>query len=362
MRRIALFLPVAFLLLLGGCFEREKPSVADKPRPVQAVAVHLTPSLDTRDYAGLIRPRHEADIAFRAGGRIIERRVDMGARVHAGDVLARLDPADLDLAARSARADLASATAQEAQATAEAARYGALVRLGHVSASDDDARQAAARTAHERVTSAQAALQLAENRRRYADLAAPEDGVVTAILADPGTVVAEGAPVMRMADLDAPEAEIAVPETAVAGLADAHATVTLWAKPDLALRAQLREVAPQAAGGLRTYAARFTLIDPPPWVSLGMSATVRLAATADAAPVAELPAAAIIDRGEGAAVWAVDPDARRLALAPVRVAAQRQDRVYVSGLSEGTLVVSAGVQKLDPGVPVGAVAMRPAQE
>src|SRR5689334_6975409 len=225
---LAMLLP----FLLGGCLERTHATASDAPRPVQAMRVVLAPAKTTRRYVGLIRPRHEADIAFRVSGRLIERSVDLGAPVTAGQVLARLDETDLALSLRSAEAALAAAAAQNNQAQAEAQRYSSLVKQGHVSASDDDAKQAAARTARQHVISAQAELQLAQNRLSYATLRAPAHGVVTAILADPGTVVSEGTAVLRIADSAPPDVEIAVPETALGSLARDAVSVILWARPD----------------------------------------------------------------------------------------------------------------------------------
>ena len=352
----ALVLP----LLLGACLERAQPSVADAPRPVQVVRVHLAPAADTHGYAGVIQARRVADIGFRTGGRIIERAVDRGAHVAAGQVLARLDPADLELSLRSAAADLASAKAQEVQAVADAERSASLLRRGDVAASVDDARQALARTARQRVASAEASLQLARNRLDYAVLRAPQDGVVIATLADPGTVVAEGAPVLRLADAGAFEAEIALPESALPDLAAAQASVGFWARPDIRLAARLRELAPQADPQLRTYTARFSIDDPPDWVALGMTATVTLSGNGGGLPVADLPAAALTDRGDGPMVWTVDAQSGRLSAHPVKIQALHDTTARVSGLEEGALVVSIGVQKLDPALKVRVADIRPA--
>ena len=347
-------------LLLAACFERAQPTVENAVRPVEAVRVVLTADTDSRAFAGTVRPRREADVAFRAAGRIAERDVDMGSRVTAGQVLARLDPADLALAVRSAEADLASAEAQAVQAGADAQRSRTLRAQGWVSAATDDLKQATARAATERVASARAALALARNRLDYAELRAPADGVITATLADPGTVVSEGQPVMRLAEAGAPEAEIQLPEQALPEAARPGAWVTLWARPDMKLAARLRELAPAADGKLRTYSARYTILDPPAWLALGMSATLHLPAP-DGGEIATLPAAALIDRGRGPMVWEVK-DAGRLIAQPVHVRRLQQDHVVVTGLSEGELVVALGAQKLDPDARVRVADERPATE
>jgi RND family efflux transporter MFP subunit len=347
-------------LLLGGCFERAQPSVENAVRPVQAVRVALAADADSQAYAGTVKPRREADLGFRAAGRIATREVDVGAVVRAGQVLARLDPVDLALAVRSAEADLASAEAVSVQAQADAGRSAALRAQGWVAAATDEARQATARSAAERVASARAALSLARNRLDYADLRASADGVVTAALADPGTVVAEGQPVLRLAEAGTPEVEIALPEQALPEARRPGASVTLWARPDLKLHAALRELAPSADGKLRTYVARYSIADAPPWLALGMSATLHLPGSASET-VATLPAAALIDRGQGPMVWTVG-DAGALVPRPVVVRRLQQDRVVVSGLSDGDMVVALGVQKLDPAARVRVADIRPATE
>jgi RND family efflux transporter MFP subunit len=357
-RRTLLLLPLP--LLLAACFERTQASVENATRPVQVVRVALASDSESRAFAGTIRPRHEADIGFRAAGRILSRDVDVGSKVRVGDVLARLDPADLALAVRSAEADLASAEAQAQQAQADAGRNRTLRGQGWVSASTDEVKQAAARSASERVASARAALALARNRLDYAVLRAPADGVVTAALADPGTVVAEGAPVLRLAEAGAPEVEVALPEQALPDAARPGAQVTLWARPDLPLAATLRELAPAADGKLRTYAARYAIADAPPWLALGMSATLHLRGTS-AEALATLPVSALLDRGQGPMVWAVR-DQGALVAQPVQVRRLQQDRVVVAGLADGDMVVALGGQKLDPAEHVHVADTRPATE
>jgi multidrug efflux system membrane fusion protein len=355
-------LPVLFALpiLLGGCFERPVASVENAVMPVQVVRVALAPSSETRAYAGVIRPRREADIGFKVGGRLIERLVDSGAVVQAGAVLARLDPVDLALSVRSADADLAGAEAVAAQAVADANRSKTLAGQGWQSAAADDLKQATARSATQRVETARTALALARNRVDDAVLRAPEAGVVTAIIADPGTMMAAGSPVLRIASLDALEVEVQLPETALAALDQDQAEASFWARSNTTIGAKLREVSATADPKLRSYTARFTLTARPAWLALGMTATLRLA-SADAGSLALLPRSAVTDRGQGAMVWVVD-SAGKLEARPVKVASLRQDRALVSGLKAGELVVGMGVQKLDPAVLVRIADIRPLAE
>jgi RND family efflux transporter MFP subunit len=365
-RTARLAAPFLAALALAGCraeANRAAPAEGTIPaRPVQVAEVTLAPLGVTRAWTGVVRARREADVGFRAGGRIVERLVDVGASVAAGQPLARLDPADLALALRAAEAELAGAEAQARQTAADAARARTLLAAGHVARAFDDQRQAAARSAAEKAAAAQAQLQLARNRLDYAVLRAPTAGVVTALLAEAGQVVAEGQPVLRLANPAERELVVQVPETAVTGLAPgAVASAGFWSRPgDPPLAVRLRELAPQAETALRTYAARFALpADAPDWVSLGMTGTVRLSQAGEAAlPVATLPLSALHDRGTGPMVWKVEGS--RILAVPVEVVALGEvtATLRAPALAAGDRVVALGPQLLDPAMPVRVVQTR----
>ena len=348
----ALVLLVALPACRDGAARVDTP---EPPKPVQVAEIRFTTAEQPRAFAGVVRARREADIAFRAGGRVQARLVDVGAAVVAGQELARLDPADIALAVRAAEADLAAAEAESRRALADAGRSRTLLQGGHVAAAFDDQRQAAARSAEERAGSARAALALARNRLDHTVLRAPADGVVTALLAEAGQVVAEGQPVMRMADPSERELLVQVPEGALPGIARAQAEAVLWARPGEPIRARLREVAPQADAMLRTYAVRFAMPAAPDWAALGMTGTIRL--RAESAPVALLPASALHDRGQGPMVWKVEGS--RVVAVPVEVARLGETQVALRGaLVEGDRVVALGPHLLDPAASVRVVQTR----
>jgi multidrug efflux pump subunit AcrA (membrane-fusion protein) len=130
----------AFLLilpLLAGC--SEPPLPAAPPKLVRTVIVGADATVDSgaeRSYSGEVRARIETTLGFRIAGKIIERRADVGMAVKAGQVLARLDPADAGLQATQAEA-------QRALASAELTRYRDLKARNFISASALDARETA---------------------------------------------------------------------------------------------------------------------------------------------------------------------------------------------------------------------------
>jgi RND family efflux transporter MFP subunit len=346
-------LALAVAVTLAGC-EGQATPVVRVERPVQVQRVAFTREDTRSDFVGVVRARYETDLGFRIAGKIVARVVNVGDRVHAGDIVARLDPGDLKLQAESAEAELAAATSNLVQTAADEERYATLKSRGFAAVADFDRKKAAKDEADGRLQRAKRALDLARNQLAYADLKAGADGVITATLAEPGQVVAVGQAVARLAHRGEKEAVVALPETWLGEARRSHATVRLWSDPDRSFAARLRELSPQADAATRTYAARFTIQDADDTVALGMTATVALAQAAET-PVAKLPLAAILNRGTGPSVFVVD-DAGDLKLRPVNVASFTEEAALVAaGVTDGEKVVTMGVQKLVAGTKVRAV-------
>ncbi|MBL8250418.1 MAG: efflux RND transporter periplasmic adaptor subunit [Candidatus Competibacter sp.] len=334
-------------LALAGCNKPSQPPPAATERPVlvQPAAVgNAAPMI----YSGDVRARHESDLAFRVPGKIVARLVDVGARVERGKALARLDPADLRLNAAAARAQLAAAESDYALAEAEQERYAALLAKKLIAQSLHDAKLTAYKAAKARRDQAQAQLAVIDNQENYSTLSADHAGVVTAVLAEVGQVVSAGQPVLRVARPDEKEILIHIPEGQSGALRAAKSIeVTLWARPDLRLPAELRELAPAADAATRTYAARIRLLASDPAVGLGMTAQVSVEpASAEGALV--VPLTAVVEQGDGPAVWVVaDNKAQRR---PVEIRQYREDgAVLANGVRAGELVVAIGAHKLVAG-------------
>jgi RND family efflux transporter MFP subunit len=343
-------LALAASLLLAAC-QAETAPAPQTQRPVQVQRVTFENGNTARDFVGAVRARYETDLGFRVAGKIVARLVNVGDRIHAGDVIARLDAQDLQLQVESAEAELAAGSSSLAQTAADFERYATLRARGYASVADFDRKKAANDEAQGRIERAKRALELARNQLGYADLRADADGVITATLAEPGQVMAVGQPVARLAHRGEKEAVVALPETWLAEAAKAKATVRLWSDRDRSFQAHLRELSPQADPATRTYAARFTIAGADDAVAFGMTATVTLARTADAM-VAHLPLSAILNQGSGPAVYVVDA-ASALVLKPVTVAAFTENTALVtSGIDAGEMIVTLGVQKLHAGLKV----------
>lgn len=353
------FLALTFLLLLAACAEKSPPPAA-QPRTVLAYAVDKGAGFSHAEYSGEVKSRHETALAFRVGGKLIERRVELGDRVVAGQVLARLDPADLAQSQKSAEALLAGAEAERTFARAEAERYRGLKAQQFVSQAALDAKETALKAAEEKVRAAAAQKMIAANQSGYAALTSDSAGVVSAVLAESGQVVAAGQAVVKVARTDEKEVLIALPENRVTELSKAgDVAVTLWAAPDKRYRGRVREIAPQADPVTRTYAARVAILDADADVRLGQTARVRLKnAAGDALTL--IPLGSVFQHGKQPAVWLIGGESAQLSrvhLRQIKVAAWREDGVAVQGgLAEGERIVAAGAHKLTEGEAVRVAA------
>jgi RND family efflux transporter MFP subunit len=353
-RKLKPLAALALLSLLAACTDQATSATPKAERPVQVERVAFAPQEASREFVGVVRARHETDLGFRVAGKMMTRTINVGDTVHAGDVVAQLDPQDLNLQVESAQAELAAATSNLADASAEEARYANLKARAAVAAADYDHKKAAKDEAIGRLERARRALDLANNQLAYADLKVDVDGVITTTLAEPGQVVALGQPVARIAHHGEMEAVVALPETALGDARKSDASVQLWSDPGKSFKARLRELSPQADATTRTYAARFTVEEPDESVALGMTATVRLTHPSNA-QVAKLPLSAILNRGTGPAVYLVDASGA-LELRPVTVAAFNEKVALVtSGIADGDAVVTLGVQKLVAGTQVRTI-------
>jgi RND family efflux transporter MFP subunit len=349
------FLVLLSLVLLTACGEKTLPPTA-QPRSVLAYTVAMGEGFNQAEYSGEVKSRHETALAFRVGGKLVERRVELGDRVTAGQVLARLDPADLAQSQKSAEAQLASNEAERTFARAEVERYRGLKAQQFVSQAALDAKETALKSSEEKVRSAAAQKTLASNQSGYASLSSDASGVVSAVQAEAGQVVAAGQPVLKVARTDEKEVLVAVPENRVSELANSgEVVVTLWAVPDKRYRGRLREIAPQADPVTRTYAARVAILNADAEVRLGQTARVVLTkATAETATL--IPLGSVFQQGKQPAVWLIGDDGR-VHLRPVKVAAWREDGVAVNGgLVAGERIVAAGAHKLVEGEAVRVTA------
>lgn len=369
MRQPLLFV-LALATLLAACSKADP--APDPVRAVRTVTVTSQTAGGSFEYAGEVRARTESRLGFRVGGKMLRRAVDLGDAVKAGQVLAQLDPQDLRLGQDAARAVVAVAQASFDQNAADFKRYKDLHDQGFIGAAELERRESALKTARAQLDQAKAQSGVQGNQAAYATLVADASGVVTGIDAEPGMVVAAGAPILRLAHDGPRDVVFSVPEDKV-GLVKAMASqpgafrVKLWGASAAPLPATLREISASADPATRTFLVKVDIGGgAATGVRLGQTAAVELALPPTAG-VMKLPLSALREEQGLSAVWLVDPASMTVRSQAVQVAgADGNDAVIAGGLAPGQIVVTAGVHVLspgqkvrfyrDPGAPAGASA------
>jgi RND family efflux transporter MFP subunit len=336
------------LLALAGCKKAEEKAAVAAVRPVRTVAVEFRKSGDTLSLTGEIQPRYQADIGFRVNGKILERPVDVGTEMKKGALIARLDPQQFRQDLEVAKSEVAAAEAEVARSRAQEARQRELLKNGHTTQVKYDQALKTFKTAEAQLNATRAKQVQASENLDYTELKADNDGVVAAVGADAGQVVSSGQMVIRLAQPGEREAVFNVAEGSLKNpRKDPIVMVHLVSNPKVQATGKVRYVSPQADPETRTYTVRVSLPNAPPQMRLG--ANVVGTVTLDQSPTVTLPGSALFQKDGKAAVWLVEKN-KTVELKPIVVDRYQGDSVVVaSGLADGDVVVTAGVQKLLPG-------------
>jgi len=335
-------------LALAACSRESEEQPADI-RPVRTTTVQEhKPTREVR-FAGTVESQVQIDLSFRIAGRLMERLVNVGDTVTAGQLVARLDPADEENNLRAAEASLAAADSQLSEARLNYDRQRHLFERQVVARAALDRAEQARNTAQAASDAAQANVGIAQRRLDDTQLFADAPGVVTAVGIEPGEVTATGRMIVQLAREDGKDAVFNVPAAVLSGSPpDPKVVVTLSLPPAATAEGRVREVSPRADPVTGTFQVRVGLIEPPADMRLGSAVT----GTATFGGVAgiEIPASALTRTEGEPAVWIVDPATNKVALRMVQIADFSPTTVIVSnGLTAGEVVVTAGVQALRPG-------------
>lgn len=344
-------------LTLAGCHKEPPPAAGARPVAV-IVPAPAQGAMVGEAYPGSVRARIESPLSFRVAGKITERRVDIGARVRKGEVLAVLDPVDARLNVEAAKAAVGSAEADARLAESEYRRYQDLSERGFVSKSLLDQRANELELAKARLDQQRSQYAVVRNQAAYTSLIADSDGIVTDIQADAGQVVSAGQAVLGFARDGEREVRISVPEgAAVDALSKAPTLrISLWAIPGKYYEGRLREIASAANPQTRTHEARVSFVAADADVKLGMTANVTAGSTPGKASW-RLPLTAVGDAQGQPTIWRViageGADHATAQPLPVTVLQLLNDAAIVAGdIRPDDRVISAGVQLLTPGMAV----------
>ena len=327
-----------------------KPAPEAAPTLVRTAIVGKTAAEQQRVYTGEVRGRYETQLAFQVGGRVIDRRVDAGSVVCAGDALVQIDPRDLRQTVNSGAAQAASAASKLHLAENNLNRYKQLAAIGAVSRAVYEQYVHEYQAAQAGAQQAAAQYEQGVNQLDYSVLRADGDGVVTNVAVEAGQVVLAGQNVATIVKGGEREVEIGVPENRVRELRQASLVqVTFWAIPNKTINGVIREISPVADPVTRTYKVRVSLSNPPQEVQLGMTAAVHVP-EGGASPIISIPLSALYQENEVPAVWLVQDGVlvlRPVTIGPIGSASGGVQ--VVGGLNPGDCIVTAGVHKLKEG-------------
>lgn len=350
-----LFFSVAISALpftLVACSEKPQSDPRTEAPLVRAATVQSAAAA-SRTFTGTVAARVQSDLGFRVPGKVLERLVDTGQTVKRGQVLVRIDPVDLKLAAHAQQETVAAARARAQQTAEDEARYRDLRGTGAISTSAYDQIKAAADAAKAQLNATEAQAEVARNASHYAELLADADGVVMETLVEPGQVVSAGQVVVRVARAGHREAVIQLPETlrpAIGSVGQA----TLFGKESLTVPAKLRQLSDTADRLTRTFEARYVLDGELSNAPLGATVTIQIpGGLAVAQDSLRVPITSLFDAGKGPGVWVVEGEPAKVAWRAVKVQRLDDDGGYVSGitgqLKQGDRIVALGTHLLREG-------------
>lgn len=345
---------VAMVALAAGCQDEAAPP--QKPL-VRVLATNAAPDnvAPVMSLTGIIAAQTENNLSFRTGGRVAERLVDVGDHVEAGQVLARIDPAEQQSDIRSAQAQVDAAQAQQTQALAAFERQHSLLSRGFTTRRDFDQAKQASDVSKSSLEAANTQLQNARDALGYTELRADKAGIVTERSVEVGQVVQAAQTIYRVAEDGGRDAVFYVSESAAATPPPPQdVTITLLANPMITAKGKVREVAPVIDPASGTIGIKMGLIDPGPEMPLGAAVSGSVALRATQAVV--LPWQALTSDAGKPAVWTVDRSSNAVSLRPVDILSYGTGSVGIRrGLSGGEQVVVAGGQLLRPGLVVEIV-------
>jgi len=341
---------MAVAVTVTGCGGEKAPPIVEKPRPVKTMVVVGDVEVE-RTFPGTVQAAQRAELAFRVGGQLIERPVKNGDEVKRGQLLARIDPRDFEIAVDEAQAMFD-------KAEADLQRYRRLYENDAVPIADLELRRSQREVAKARLESAKLNLE-------WTELRAPFDGEIGEIYVENREDVRAKEPVMSLHDVSGIEINVNVPEVYRANFkANQGGRLTIWATfevaPERRFDLELKEFASAADPKTQTYKATLRM-DQPDGISLqpGMTALVHARVTMSAGEGTHdgyiVPARAVFTGDAGNEwVWVVNEETETVHQRAVRVGeVTGVDGIWVlEGIKPGDRIVVAGVNQLREGMQV----------
>jgi RND family efflux transporter MFP subunit len=296
--------------------------------------------------AGVVQPDRRAQMGTRQAGTVKSVLVEAGERVEADQPILRVDARDLEAARNAARLQRNAARAAWEQATQNEGRFRRLHEQELVARIRMEEAAVKAEQARGLLEQAEAELAAAEINLDYATLRAPFAGIVSEILAEEGSFVAPGPPLVVFEDRSRLQVDAGIDAASAMEIRVGQALPMDFLGIDGAVEGRVQAVLPALEDTGVGLLLRLTITDPPPGLEPGMVAEVAIPTTQPSRPRVSIPEAALIRRGQMEGVFVVEPDsdgqlrARLRWLVLAAGAADQSGRMEVErGLSGGERVV-----------------------
>ncbi|MGA9450752.1 MAG: efflux RND transporter periplasmic adaptor subunit [Verrucomicrobiia bacterium] len=325
-----------FAILLAGCgAKHEKENAATLPTArVRVQTVENKSRMVANDEVGTVRAKLHATLEARLSGRIAELPVTLGETVQQGQLIARLDAAEV--AAR-----LAQAQASLEEADRDWKRTSALFAQQSATRAEYDSAQSRQQIAQSAVAEAQAMMS-------YVEIRAPFAGVVTKKWADVGDLAAPGKPLVNLEDPSALQLWADVPDALGGNVKSGDRLAVRIGTATNEVEGTVAEVSPAADPDSRTFLMKLDLPSAP---GLRSGQFGRVAVPVGEANAIRVPLTSVIQRGQMELVFVVANGRAELRL--VKTGDRVGDEVeVVSGLNSGEQVVTEGATDLVDGQPV----------
>lgn len=338
---VAILSMLLLLLWMAGFLSGGKiePGTVATTQPSAAagtsVAVRVEERPLLRQAVGTVSSRNAIVVASKIMATVLEVNTAVGAVVHKGNVLVRLDGRELEARLREAEAGAAAAKAALQSARIEQQRFEALFTRSAVTQKEVEDTRTAFLMAQSRSQAAEQAVAQARVALGYVDIVAPIDGVVAEKKIEPGDLTAPGKPLLMIHDPQQLRVEAAVAEELAPHLAVGTAVVVHVDGLGKSFDTRIDETIPQADPATRTMAVRATL---PATVGLQPGMFARLTFNVGSARTLSIPSAAVRRVGQLATVQILTPEGPRTR--HVQTGTQRGDQLEIlAGLESGERVL-----------------------
>ncbi len=341
----------ALLILLGACGRGTQDSEKQEGRAkkVRVVEAERVSTEQKRSFAGTAKASERIPLSFEIDGRIRSLAVEMGQRVKAGELVARLSCTDYQLEAQRRQSGVDRAEAVLDRARSDYRRIQNLYQKDHASRSELDRARAEHRSAKAGLSEAKKALELARDKVEDCALTTDRSGRIARVPAEEQQNVRAGQTVAVLSMVDRMQLRVFVPDDVIARIEPGdRAEVRFRVLSPETFPARVDEIGVEAAKST-TYPVRLDLERQPEGLRPGMVGRAVFRFPARSRLV--LPPSSVLGREEGKArVFVVDPETGRVEKRSLEVGElTEQGLILRSGLREGELVVVRGMTRLEPG-------------